>query len=228
MAKKLTQAEMLSRLPYEEVMKLSGEEGRKTLEGYLSTMRSSFKKRMNAINRSGEFSHAADSLIRWHKNIGQKPLKKMTRNQLLLEFYIYSSFFNAQTSSVPGIKAVNKEQDKRIFGTDVEGNPLNHMTTKQRERYWKLYEEFNTQNPEGIGSYSSESIQQFIADAVFNPKKFFTKEELDGALNTVEDRLSKDNKLLVINKVKEELEKAKRAGLTGEIPNAYMGRRDDN
>lgn len=171
--KRLTKAEKISTIPMEEIGLLSGESGRKTLESYIKTLRTGYDRRVKALERRGMISHAQIQIEEtWPRdgsgNILRKPVGDMTRNQLIAEFARYNKFFSDVTSTVQGIKRVNYEQDARIFGTDKKGRPLGSMTNDQRADFWSAYDEFEHQNKTADTKYGSETIQQYIATAMFD------------------------------------------------------------
>lgn len=185
---------------------MSGKE-RKTLENYVRTMRQGYKRRVQSFARKGLTSHAQ---IAFEGTIPDKKpvqLTKMTRNQLILEFARYSKFFNDVTSSEAGIKKVNREQDIRIFGQDAKGRPRRTMTDNERQKFWSLYEEYENQHPTASSRYGSESIQQQIADALFDTQSVGGDNLID-FLDRVENRLAQKT-----------MEENLRS-----VPNVYSGR----
>lgn len=205
--KKMTQAEKISQIPIEDVVRLSGKEGRKQLEKYVSTLRAGYKRRVSSFQRKGLVSHAQIALEGTVPSTKPVQLTKMTRNQLVLEFARYSKFFQDKTSSEAGIKEVNKAQDIRIFGADQRGRPNRTMTDNERQKFWSLYEEYQNQQPTATSRYGSESIQQMIADAMFNTSGI-TGDNLVDFLDRVEARLAQKN-----------LDENLRS-----VPNVYSGR----
>lgn len=202
-----TKAEKIAKIPIEEVAKLSGETGKKQLEKYVSTMRSSYRRRVQSFRHNNQVSHAQISLER-SLVARPVPLKNMSRNQLILEFVRYSKFFNSETSSLSGIRKVNRIQDARIFGVNKRGKPLATMTSEQRERYWNLYEEFLNQKPLlSAPSYSSH-VQQSIAEALFN------------------DKISPDNLVKFLDYVESKIKKTIASENMEDIPNVHSGRGD--
>lgn len=204
--RKQTQAEKIASIPIEQIIKMSGKE-RKTLENYVRTLQQGYKRRVQSFARKGLTSHAQ---IAFEGTIPDKKpvqLTKMTRNQLILEFARYSKFFNDITSSEAGIKKVNREQDIRIFGQDVKGRPRRTMTDTERQKFWSLYEEYENQHPTASSRYGSESIQQQIADALFDTQSIAGDNLID-FLDRVENRLSQKN-------IEENLRS---------VPNVYSGR----
>lgn len=204
--KKRTQAEKIAAIPIEDITKMSGKE-RKTLEKYVKTLRAGYKRRVQSFARKGLISHAQIALEGTIPDKKQVQLTKMTRNQLILEFARYAKFFNDVTSSEAGIKKVNREQDIRIFGKDEKGRPKRTMTDQERQKFWSLFEEYENQHPTATSRYGSESIQQQIADALFDAQSI-NSENLVDFLDRVEQRLAQHS-----------MEENLRS-----VPNVYSGR----
>lgn len=188
-------------------MKLSGKEGRKKLENYVKSLKFGYKRRVQSFRKKGLISHAQIALEGSLPPGKEVQLTKMTRNQLILEFARYSKFFQDATSSEEGIKKINRDQDIRIFGQDSRGRPKKTMTDSEREKYWSLYEEYQNQQPTANSRYGSESIQQMVAEALFDSDSA-PSENLVDFLDRVEERLA--------NKSKEENLRS--------VPNVYSGR----
>lgn len=204
--RKQTQAEKIASIPIENITKMSLSE-RKQLEKYIQTLRSGYKRRVQSFSRKGLISHAQIALEGTIPNKRPVQLTKMTRNQLILEFARYSKFFNDVTSTEEGIKKVNREQDIRIFGSDSRGKPKRTMTDLERQKFWNLFEEYQNQNPTANSRYGSESIQQYIADALFE-NHGLDEENLVDFLTRVEQRLEQKS-------IDENLRS---------VPNVYSGR----
>ncbi len=201
----MTKAEQIAHISPEKISKLSGPEGNATLRSYISTMRQGYVRRTRAFANRGLVSYAQ---IQFEKNQVQStvPLKSMNRTQLLLEYYKYQQFFRSQTSTIAGIKKIQREQDVRLFGQSKSGRPLKTMTKEQRELYWELYDEYLNQNPNMNSQVYSERVQQVIAQALFvdfeNPDQrvsFF-----QNISNRMEERYIEEN--------------------IGSVPNVHMGR----
>lgn len=202
-----TQAMKISKLPMEDIMRLSGAEGRKKLEAYVRTLRSSYKRRVLSFRKNNLVSHAQISLEATLPRESQVPLTKMSRNQLLLEFFRYAKFFNDKTSTEQGIKRVNSEQDIRLFGKNSRGRPKRTMTNREREDFWSIYDEFRNQFPEWTALPFSEDEQKAIAEAMFTDDGF-SKLTLTQKLERVRD-------ILIQRQIKQNLE---------DTPNAFAGR----
>lgn len=204
--KNKTKAEKISSIPIEEIVSLKGKEGREKLESYVKTLRFGYKRRVQSFSRKKLVSHAQIALEGTLPPGKQVPLTKMTRNQLILEFARYSRFFQGKTSSEEGIKEINYDQDKRIFGVSYNGKPRNTMTYDERVRFWSLYEEFQNQNPTANSRFGSESVQQMLAEVMFSGR--------EGASTIVE----------LLDKVEEKLMNKYTEENMRSVPNVYSGR----
>lgn len=203
---KKTQAEKIASMPIENITKISDKE-RNILEKYVKTLRAGYKRRVQSLAKKGLVSHAQIALEGTIPDKKPVQLTKMTRNQLILEFARYAKFFNDVTSSEAGIKKVNREQDIRIFGQDAKGRPRRTMTNQERQKFWSLFEEYENQHPTSTSRYGSESIQQQIADAMFDTQSI-NSENLVDFLDRVEQRLAQHS-------IEENLRS---------VPNVYSGR----
>lgn len=202
----MTKAEKLARIPIEKVM--TKDTSIEDLRSMVRTLRTGYMRRVASFNKKDLVSYAQISLEGTMSGSQDKPLKNMTRNQLILEFSRYSKFFRDETSTEAGIRKVNLDQDRRVFGMDSFGNPLRTMSNEERSRFWRLYDEYINQQPLATAKYGSESVQQQLADVMFTEKQNKTIMEI---LNQVENDLQ-DTYL-------------KQQG--GSVPNVFSGRRFD-
>lgn len=108
-------------------------------------------------------------------------------NQEQILAYRIQEFFRSKTSSTSGAREVQREQDIRIFGTDVFGNPKRRMTYSERETFWSYYDEFMAQHDEwSRGSFRVlEVLGEMTADGSL---KKFGKFLSSGALNEAAER----------------------------------------
>lgn len=162
--KNLTKAEQLAKTPIENVMTgyPAGEAGRKMLLKDVQLLSRSYNRRVAQFKRKGLDSYAKIKYDESLPDTERKPLEEMTRNQLILEFARYSRFFNSLTSFERGIRYVNREQDKLIFGKDRRGNPLANMSGEERKNYWKVYDEFKRQELGTFARFQSGAVQNFL------------------------------------------------------------------
>lgn len=168
----MTKAEKIAKIPIEKIMTAKKEDIDK-LRGYLRVLSSGYRRRVGSFRRKGLVSYAQISFeVSFPENIKGKPIKDLSRDQLILEIARYQHFFNSSTSSEKGIIKVNREQDKRIFGVDRRGRPLNTLSQEEREYFWNFYEEFKNQFPEWSTQPFSETVQQSLADSMINDPIF--------------------------------------------------------
>lgn len=102
------------------------------------------------------------------------PRRGASRQQTIHEIQRGIMFMRSKTSTVEGAKKYWEEQEKRIFGTIDKNGVLHpketldeseHLTEKQRKRFWAAYDEFMHQY-KSLNAESSR-IQQVIAQAGF-------------------------------------------------------------
>lgn len=163
-----TKAEKIASIDPNTIAKLGSEPGMKTLRNYVSSLRSGFLRRSQAINRSGLYSYSLDK-VGSIMTAGQ--IKHAGYHKLISEYYKLADFFNSQTSTVQGIKTINREQDIRFFGATKSGRPKRTMTVQEREEFWALYKEYmNMYRADASTKYASTVVQQQLADALFVEK----------------------------------------------------------
>lgn len=162
----MTRAERIANIDDREISKLKGEEGMKTLRSYVSSLRQGYARRTAAFARRNIVSYAQ---IQFEENgvPSKVPLSKMSRSQLLIEYFRYQKFFRSETSSIEGARKVNREQDIRLFGANRRGTPKKTLTNAERTKYWALYNEYMSQYPNRKNALYSDKVQRILADMVF-------------------------------------------------------------
>lgn len=104
----------------------------------------------------------------------------------------------AKTVTLEGAKNYWREVEQRIFGTiDEKGNLIpkeklerkEHLTPKQRERYWRAYTAFRKENSVDFNKYGSNKIQQFLAQESFWRSRKYRSEDFI----TILQKLEKDD-----------------------------------
>lgn len=181
----MTKAEKYATLSDKIVSKMTKSE----LEKIVKVMRTGYLRRVQQFARRDEISYA-QIMFEGSKPEKQVPFSKMTRNQVYMEYARYAHFFKSVTSNIKGIHSVNKAQDISLFGADSRGRPLYRMNNEERKRYWSLYDEFNNQKKTSMAKFGSETIQQFIADAMFG-SDFIDQTNLSDFFDQVEERLAR-------------------------------------
>ena len=165
------QYEIIAETDYTELAKTKGTDaGVKELSRYVNILRRGLDIRKKQIEKAGEYSYALDKLKNSKlKNvpasqIGKGRSLKDRRNLLLQEIARYQAVFESETSTVEGIKAINREQDARIFGVDETGQPKGKMSNEERREFWSLYEEYEKFDPTFSSKYGSDTTQRVVAD----------------------------------------------------------------
>lgn len=176
MAKKKTRAEEYAEIPIEFITQFkTTPEDMAELIKMVNTMRQGFRRRVAQFERAGEYSYAADKYARDYdptvRNLikGKSPAE--ARNILVHEFARYQSFFEAKSSSLEGIRKINRDQDIRIFG-ESDGEPLGTLTLGERRAYWAMYSEFLNSNEALVRRQGSDRIQQMLADFTTDKARF--------------------------------------------------------
>lgn len=201
----MTRAEKIAKIPIEKIARLD----KNALEAQVKQLRYGYRRRAQSLQKSGYYSHALDKFETTRGAASDVPTKELTRNQLLNEWARYADFFNAQTSTLKGIKEVNLRQDRSIFGTrDGKSTPVYRMSEEERKEYWRLYDEFRNEHPELTQRNYSEFVQQTLGEANFMGGE--VSEDLPKFLQKVASETRK---------------KIRNYGRS--TPNVYMGRRDD-
>lgn len=184
------------------------------LDKFLRGSQKAINRRIASLKKSGLYSHAFQRLI--DNSVGEKNQKdystdtlyteglntysnyvknrQLSRNGKLAEIYKIQNFVNSVTSTVPGIKRVNKEQDIRIFGVKPQtvvrpdgtrvkttnywelseaqkkkAQPLRTMTQDERQHFWSIQREYRKLWEPGA-SYSTDSYLQALGN-VFAEEK---------------------------------------------------------
>lgn len=209
-SKGATRGETIANIPLQQVAKLKGNAGRAKLISYVKAMRVTYRRRVASFKKNGLISQAQIALER-DKPEKSLPLEKMTRNQLLYEFHRYATFFQAKSSTIKGIIELNNQQDARLFGLNAQGIPNHRMSEQDRINFWNTYEEYKNQYPADLNLlYSSEQIQQSIADALFG-----------------KNSIKSDSFIELLHQIKDILIKQKESDDIIYGPNVFTGRWDD-
>lgn len=119
----------------------------------------------------------------------------MSKNEIIQELAQYHTFFNAKTSTIPGIKKLNKETDARLFGANKRGSPKRTMTEPERRKFWAIYTEFyNTPSVQSnAGLYGSNEVQFTIAEIFSETKqRAFMTLDMQTILDETKNRIDAD------------------------------------
>lgn len=174
-----------------QIGKLKAPELRELLRG----VRNLFTQQEKTFNRYEKtvFSPAMDKMKDFYENRGKNAPSRMNMNQMRNEVFKLQEFFEAETSTVPGARRVQAEQDKRIFGTDSRGRAKNRMTVEERTDFWKVYEEYKKMRPADVLEQSN-IVQQAIGQILIeNDKIDFNMETLQKVMDRVESQRQRFN-----------------------------------
>lgn len=160
----------MPRLTYETIRRMTpeafGKLSKEQTKDLLVQFRKKYQVRAEQLDRWADrvYSYAKDKMDIFYKNAPNTNIDKMSRNQMQNELFQIQSFFQSQTSSVKGAKAVAKAQDVRIFGATPSGRPKATMDVETRKKFWKLYDEYTNQNPTSETAFHSGKIQQYLGN----------------------------------------------------------------
>jgi len=139
------------------------------------------------------FSPALEKMRDFYEDRGKNAPSRMNMNQMRNEVFKLQEFFDADTSTVPGARRVQAEQDRRIFGTDSRGRAKNRMTVEERTNFWTVFEEYKKMRPADVLEQSN-IVQQAIGQILIeNDKIDFNMETLQKLMDKVEGQRQRFN-----------------------------------
>ena len=174
-----------------QIGKMKSPELRELLRG----VRNLFKQQEKTFKRyeKSVFSPALEKMRDFYEDIGKNAPSRMNMNQMRNEVFKLQEFFDADTSTVPGARRVQAEQDRRIFGTDSRGKAKNRMTVEERTNFWTVFEEYKKMRPADVLEQSN-IVQQAIGQILIeNDKIDFNMETLQKLIDKVEGQRQRFN-----------------------------------
>ena len=145
------------------------------------------------------FSPALEKMRDFYEDRGKNAPSRMNMNQMRNEIFKLQEFFDADTSTVPGARRVQAEQDRRIFGTDSRGRAKNRMTVEERTNFWAVFEEYKKMRPADVLEQSN-IVQQAIGQILIeNDKIDFNMETLQKLMDKVEGQRQRFNWEMDVN-----------------------------
>lgn len=174
-----------------QIGKLKDPELRELLRG----VRNLFTQQEKTFKRYEKtvFSPAMEKMKDFYEDRGKNAPSRMNMNQMRNEVFKLQKFFEAETSTVPGARRVQAEQDRRIFGTDPRGRAKNRMTVEERTDFWKVFEEYKKMRPADVLEQST-IVQQAIGQILIeNDKIDFNMETLQKVMDKVEGQRQRFN-----------------------------------
>ena len=173
-----------SNLEVSDIGKMKAPELRELLRGARANFRSqqeTFKKYESSV-----WSPALEKMEAYYEGATQRPISKMTRNQMLGEVMHLQEFYKARTSTVPGARKVMIEQDARIFGVNEKtGKPAKRMSVEERTRMWRNYKKFIATHPNIVNLLEggSDRVQQYFGQWVKSNKGEMSTLDMEEAFN---------------------------------------------
>lgn len=180
-----------------QIGKLKAPELRELLRG----VRNLFTQQEKTFKRYEKtvFSPAMEKMKDFYEDRGKNAPSRMNMNQMRNEVFKLQEFFEAETSTVPGARRVQAEQDRRIFGTDPRGRAKNRMTVEERTDFWKVFEEYKKMRPADVLEQSN-IVQQAIGQILIeNDKIDFNMETLQKVMDKVEGQRQRFNWEMDVN-----------------------------
>lgn len=185
MARKITKRNFL-KLDPSQIGKLKAPELRELLRG-VRNLFTQQEKKFNKYNKS-VYSPALDKMQDFYEEKGKRAPSRMNINQMRNELFRLQDFFGSDTSTVPGARRAQKEQDIRIFGEDSRGRPKFRMTTDQRADFWRAFAEYKNLRPADVQEQSN-IVQQAIGQILIeNDKIDFSMKTFNQIMDKIEDR----------------------------------------
>lgn len=174
-----------------DIGKLKAPELRELLRG----VRNLFTQQEKTFERYKKtvYSPALDKMENFYEDRGKQAPSRMNMNQMRNEVFRLQEFFGSDTSTVPGARKVQSEQDKRIFGTDKRGRAKYRMTVEQRSQLWSIFEEYKKMRPSDVMEQSN-IVQQAIGQILIENNKIdFSMDTLNKVMDKVIDQRQRFN-----------------------------------
>lgn len=182
---KLTKKTFL-RLDPSAIGKLKAPELRELLRGarqLFSNQEKTFKRYEKSV-----YSPALDKMQSYYEDNGQQSVSRMRVSKMRNEIFRLQEFFDSQSSTVPGARKIQIEQDKRIFGINEKGKPAQRMTLEQRTNFWAAYDEFVKMQKESyVRNMGSDTIQQYLGQMVIDASKRSGRDYGFGSMSDYEE-----------------------------------------
>lgn len=158
-----------------------GKMNRPQMLNLIKQAREIFDKQENKFNKykSTVFSPSLEWMKDYYSENRDK-LNKMSLNKLRAEAFRLQNFFDSKTSTVPGARAIQRDQDKRIFGTKKNGVPKERLTIDERKEFWSIYNEYKQINPADVLE-TSNIVQQILGEMIIQNDKLNRAEFLKEA-----------------------------------------------
>jgi len=118
------------------------------------------KARIEKMNNENIYSQAVNKMQKRDNNY--EKIDSMNINQLRNEYKREYQFLKSKTSTVTGARKIINKMEKNI-------PQYSSFTQKEREKFWKLYGEFNERNAGLVKSVGSKETLGYLAKVTAEP-----------------------------------------------------------
>jgi len=178
---RVTEAEKISKIDYSEVEKI---QDIKKLEKMFTTLRQGYVRRKKSLEKVYKYIPAVEGIEKYRDvyrgnltdyrkkfehdfevmkqvtNITDKAHDNQYVNALHSQINQYQQFFRNMTSTKEGMEKWRLEQDKRIFGMDKNGIPIQSMDDDTRKNFWAVYNEYRMNH--NSKNLDSDQVQKLL------------------------------------------------------------------
>lgn len=185
---------MAKRLTYQQIRELDpaevGKMSTEDLRNLLGEARKKYSVRAKSLKRVSDkiYSPALEAMERYYKDVGVQSTEKVSRNRAYNELFNIRQFFNAKSSDVKEARKINIEQDKMLFGVTKSGRAKFRMDTKQRKKFWDLYDDFTEFSKTAETAFGYQNIWSELATIVVE-QPYLINDKL-AVFNLLENRLN--------------------------------------
>lgn len=185
---------MAKRLTYQQIRELDpaevGKMSTEDLRNLLGEARKKYSVRAKSLKRVSDkiYSPALEAMERYYGDVGVQSTEQVSRNRAYNELFNIRQFFNAKSSDVKEARKINIEQDKMLFGVTKSGRAKFRMDTKQRKKFWDLYDDFTEFSKTAETAFGYQNIWSELATIVVE-QPYLINDKL-AVFNLLESRLN--------------------------------------
>ena len=185
---------MAKRLTYQQIRELDpaevGKMSTEDLRNLLGEARKKYSVRAKSLKRVSDkiYSPALEAMERYYEDVGVQSTEHVSRNRAYNELFNIRQFFNAKSSDVKEARKINIEQDKMLFGITKSGRAKFRMDTKQRKKFWDLYDDFTEFSKTAETAFGYQNIWSELATIVAE-QPYLINDKL-AVFNLLENRLN--------------------------------------
>ena len=185
---------MAKRLTYQQIRELDpaevGKMSTEDLRNLLGEARKKYSVRAKSLKRVSDkiYSPALEAMERYYEDVGVQSTEHVSRNRAYNELFNIRQFFNAKSSDVKEARKINIEQDKMLCGITNIGRAKFRMDTKQRKKFWDLYDDFTEFSKTAETAFGYQNIWSELATIVAE-QPYLINDKL-AVFNLLENRLN--------------------------------------